>query len=54
MGKQLGADAVINVNNEDAVAAVQRITGGKGVQYVLECSGEFAAKAGARRTGPLR
>ena len=24
---------------EDAVAAVQRITGGKGVQYVLECSG---------------
>ena len=39
MGKCLGADAVINVNNEDAVAAVQRITGGKGVQYVLECSG---------------
>ena len=39
MGKRLGADAVVNVNNEDAVAAVQRITGGKGVQYVLECSG---------------
>ena len=39
MGKRLGADAVINVNNEDAVEAVQRITGGKGVQYVLECSG---------------
>jgi L-iditol 2-dehydrogenase len=30
---------VINVNREDPVAAVQRITGGKGLQYVLECSG---------------
>jgi L-iditol 2-dehydrogenase len=39
MGRQLGADEVINVNREDAVAAVQRITGGKGVQYVIECSG---------------
>jgi L-iditol 2-dehydrogenase len=39
MGKRLGADAVVNVNNEDAVTAVQRITGGRGVQYVLECSG---------------
>src|ERR1700736_566335 len=39
MGKLLGADAVVNVNSEDAVTAVQRITGGKGVQYVLECSG---------------
>jgi L-iditol 2-dehydrogenase len=39
MGKRLGADAVVNVTNEDAVAAVQRITRGKGVQYVLECSG---------------
>ena len=35
----LGADEVINVNREDPVAAVQRITGGKGLQYVLECSG---------------
>jgi L-iditol 2-dehydrogenase len=39
MGKKLGADAVVNVRNEDAVAAVQRLTHGKGVQYVLECSG---------------
>jgi L-iditol 2-dehydrogenase len=39
MGKLLGADAIVNVNREDAVAAVQRITGDKGVQYVLECSG---------------
>ena len=39
MGKKLGADHVVNVRNEDAVEAVQRITGGMGVQYVLECSG---------------
>ncbi len=39
MGRKLGADEVVNVRNEDAVAAVKRITKGKGVQYVLECSG---------------
>ncbi|TMJ68121.1 MAG: zinc-binding dehydrogenase [Alphaproteobacteria bacterium] len=39
MGKKLGADEVVNVNKEDPVEAVQRITRGKGVQYVLECSG---------------
>jgi threonine dehydrogenase-like Zn-dependent dehydrogenase len=35
----LGADHVINVRMEDAVEAVRRITGGKGLEYVLECSG---------------
>jgi L-iditol 2-dehydrogenase len=39
MGTKLGADHVVNVRNEDAVEAVQRITKAKGVQYVLECSG---------------
>jgi L-iditol 2-dehydrogenase len=39
MGTRLGADEVVNVNSEDPVDAVQRITRGKGVQYVLECSG---------------
>jgi L-iditol 2-dehydrogenase len=39
MGKRLGADHVIDVTKEDAVEAVQRLTGGKGVHYVLECSG---------------
>jgi L-iditol 2-dehydrogenase len=39
MGKQLGADEVVNVSQEDPVEAVQRITRGRGVQYVLECSG---------------
>ncbi|MCJ7830652.1 MAG: zinc-binding dehydrogenase [Desulfobacterales bacterium] len=39
LGRKLGADHLINVRNEDAVAAVQRITRGRGVHYVLECSG---------------
>ncbi|MGY8937785.1 MAG: zinc-dependent alcohol dehydrogenase [Alphaproteobacteria bacterium] len=39
MGTKLGADHVVNVRNKDAVEAVQRITKGKGVQYVVECSG---------------
>ncbi len=39
LGTQLGADHVINIRSEDPVQAVKRITGGKGVQYVMECSG---------------
>jgi L-iditol 2-dehydrogenase len=39
MGKKLGADHVVNVSREDPVDAVLRLTGGKGVNYVLECSG---------------
>ena len=38
IGKKLGADHVINVRNEDPVEAVRKIMGGKGVDYVLECS----------------
>jgi L-iditol 2-dehydrogenase len=39
MGKKLGADHVVNVGRDDPVEAVMRLTGGKGVNYVLECSG---------------
>jgi L-iditol 2-dehydrogenase len=39
LGIKLGADHVINVRKEDPVEAVKRITGGKGVHYVVECSG---------------
>lgn len=39
MGKQLGADHVVNVRKQDAVAAVRDLTDGLGVDYVLECSG---------------
>ena len=49
MGRQLGADEVMNIAREDPVEAVQRITGGKGVQYVLECSGAANAVNEAAR-----
>jgi L-iditol 2-dehydrogenase len=39
LGKKLGADHVVNARQEDAVAAVRRLTGGKGVQFIVECSG---------------
>src|ERR1700681_3289735 len=39
IGLELGADHVINAKNEDPVAAVRRLNGGKGVDYVIECSG---------------
>jgi L-iditol 2-dehydrogenase len=38
-GLELGADFAINVTREDPVEAVRRLNGGKGVDYVLECSG---------------
>src|SRR5437016_12043598 len=39
IGRELGADHVINIRNENAVDTVRRITGGRGLDYVLECSG---------------
>jgi L-iditol 2-dehydrogenase len=39
LGTQLGADHVVNVRKENPVEAVKRIMHGKGVHYVLECSG---------------
>ena len=38
IGKKLGADHVVNIRNEDPIAAVRRLTDGKGVDYVVECS----------------
>jgi L-iditol 2-dehydrogenase len=39
IGRELGADHVINIRNEpDVVAAVRKLNGGKGVDYVVECS----------------
>jgi L-iditol 2-dehydrogenase len=39
IGTELGADHVVNVTREDPVEAVRRLNGGKGVDYVVECSG---------------
>lgn len=42
IGRQLGADRVININDEDAVEVVRQITGGIGADYVVECAGSEA------------
>ena len=39
IGRELGADATINVRREDAVACVKELTRGIGADYVLECAG---------------
>src|SRR5437868_5541516 len=39
IGRELGADHVVNAKKENAVEAVRRLNGGKGVDYVVECSG---------------
>ncbi len=39
LGLKLGADHVININKENPVEAVKKITGGRGTNYVMECSG---------------
>ncbi|MEX3007533.1 zinc-binding dehydrogenase [Hoeflea sp. TYP-13] len=39
IGKKLGADHVINVRNENVLEKVHELNGGKGVDYVVECSG---------------
>ena len=40
IGKQLGADFILNIRNEkDIVQAVKKIVGEKGTDYVVECAG---------------
>jgi threonine dehydrogenase-like Zn-dependent dehydrogenase len=39
IGRELGADRVINVAREDAVEVVKQLTGGIGADYVVECAG---------------
>ncbi|WP_426441580.1 zinc-dependent alcohol dehydrogenase [Bradyrhizobium genosp. P] len=41
-GRELGADRVININDEDAVDVVRQLTGGIGADYVVECAGTEA------------
>jgi len=39
LARKLGAEYTVNVQQEDAAAVVSGLTGGKGVDVVLECSG---------------
>ena len=39
IGRELGADRTININDEDPVEVVKQLTGGIGADYVVECAG---------------
>jgi len=43
MGRELGADHVINIREQDAVQAILDLTGGHGVDLSIECSGAAEA-----------
>jgi L-iditol 2-dehydrogenase len=50
IGTKLGADRVVNVNNENLVAVVKAMTG-RGADYVIECAGtEQAINEAAKMT----
>jgi L-iditol 2-dehydrogenase len=49
IGRKLGADEVVMVEEEDPVEAVKRITRGHGAHYVMECSGASNAVNQAAR-----
>jgi L-iditol 2-dehydrogenase len=39
IGKELGADRIINISEENPVEIVKQLTGGIGADYVIECAG---------------
>ncbi len=43
LGKRFGADLVLNSRTEDPVTAIRDLTGGRGADIVLECSGAPSA-----------
>jgi L-iditol 2-dehydrogenase len=43
LGQRLGADCTVDVNTQDPVAVVRRITGGLGADVVIEASGALGA-----------
>jgi threonine dehydrogenase-like Zn-dependent dehydrogenase len=47
VGKALGADVIVNIHEQDAVAVVKAESGGLGADLVLECSGSPEAAAQA-------
>jgi threonine dehydrogenase-like Zn-dependent dehydrogenase len=49
LGRKLGADHTVMVEEEDPIEAVRRITRGRGAHYVMECSGAAQAVNQAAR-----
>src|SRR3979409_2772181 len=50
IGKRLGADHVVNIRKTpDVIAEVKKLNGGKGVDYVVECSATTSAINDAAR-----
>jgi L-iditol 2-dehydrogenase len=47
LGERLGADHLVNATLCDAVEAVRSLTGGKGVDYVMDCAGTEESINGA-------
>ena len=55
LARTLGADEVVDASTEDPVQAVQRLTGGKGADIVVEAvGGRAGAKAFAQAQGMVR
>jgi L-iditol 2-dehydrogenase len=49
IGRKFGADLAVNSREQDAVAAVHKVTAGQGADIVLECSGAASAVDDALR-----
>jgi threonine dehydrogenase-like Zn-dependent dehydrogenase len=45
LAKQLGADATIDPNQDEPVAAIRELTGGEGADATLDCTGNSEARA---------
>ncbi len=43
VGKEIGADVIVDINEEDPIEAVMRATDGMGADIVIECSGSKTA-----------
>ena len=52
MARELGADEVVNVRTATSVAPIRRLTGGRGVDMAIDCSGTPAGQNAALDTRP--
>ena len=50
LAKGLGADETIDPGSNDPVAAIKELTGGRGVDIAIDCSGSEAGRLGAIRS----